>query len=152
MIYALNMADGSVAIMQTVGDATPEDCLAKWHPDEQAKVVSNVEIKLSDIPADRTFRNAWSHDGKQFSVDMVKAVEIHKNKLRVLRAPLMAALDTQFMRALESGDIKAQQDIAVKKQALRDVTAYPAIALAETPEQLKAAIPPVLLESNILVS
>ena len=45
--YAISMQDGSVALMQTVGNVTPEECLAKWLPDSQA-LVSGVPMK-SDV-------------------------------------------------------------------------------------------------------
>ncbi len=94
----------------------------------------------SDIPTDRTFRDAWSDTGSGLvQVDMSKAQEIQKDRLRELRAPKLEALDIAFMKALESGDTKAQADVVAQKQALRDVTNDPALAAATTPEQLKQA-------------
>ena len=98
-------------------------------------------VNDDQIPKDRTFRNAWKHD---LSVDMPKAVEIHKTKLRDLRAPKLVMLDVEFMRAVEAGDTNKQAEIGVKKQALRDITDDPRIAAAKTPEELKAIIPDVL--------
>jgi hypothetical protein len=92
-------------------------------------------------PVDRTFRDAWKRD---LSVDMGKAVEIHKTTLRDLRAPKLAALDVEFIKAVEVGDAKKQKDISDKKQALRDVTSDPRITAAQTPEELKAVIPDAL--------
>jgi len=54
------------------------------------------------------------------NVDKVK--EIHKNKMREVRKPLLESLDVQFMRAVESGDTAKQSEIATKKQELRDCT------------------------------
>jgi hypothetical protein len=98
-------------------------------------------VDSSVIPTDRTFRNAWKAD---LSVDMEKAKEIHRQRLRELRKPILEALDVEFMRALEKGDVAAQASLAAKKQALRDVTADPSIANASTPEELKVAVPSVL--------
>jgi hypothetical protein len=78
-------------------------------------------------------------------VNMHKAREIHKTRLREMRAPLLAELDIQFMRAVETGNTTLQAEIAAKKQALRDVTADSRITEAETPEELKVVIPEVLL-------
>ena len=76
------------------------------------------------------------------TINMAKAREIHKNKMRQYRQPLFAALDLEFQRALESGaDTSA---IVAKKQKLRDVTSDPAIERAKTIEQLKAVWPDVL--------
>lgn len=102
-------------------------------------------VEASDIPADREFRNAWKLDeAKKLAVDMVKAVAIKQDKIRAERAPLLADLDVQFMRATETGDSAKQSEIAAKKQALRDSTKDPAILNATTVEQLKAAKPAAL--------
>lgn len=95
------------------------------------------------IPSDRYFRDAWEyHNG--IKINMVKAAEIHKSKLRALRAPKLVALDIEYQRADEKGNAALKNAIAKQKQALRDVTADPRIATASTPEELKAVIPVVL--------
>lgn len=71
-------------------------------------------------------------------VNMQKATEIKKDMLRAERAPLLADLDVQMMRAIETSDIVKQDEILTKKQALRDITANPALLSATTPEELKA--------------
>lgn len=53
-------------------------------------------------------------------VNIDKAKEIQKNKMRVVRKPLLEKLDVDFVRALELGTDTAS--IAEQKQALRDVT------------------------------
>jgi hypothetical protein len=104
-------------------------------------------VDASEIPADRTFRNAWKCGAGKIEHDMAKCREIQKNRLRELRAPKLAALDVEFMRALEAGDTAKCAEIAAQKQALRDVTKDPAIAVAKTVEELKAAVPAVLRDS-----
>lgn len=78
------------------------------------------------------------------TVDMTKAREIQKEKMRAARGPLLASLDVDFMRALESGDTALQEEIKAKKQALRDATNTPDLNRARTPEQLKTVWPEVL--------
>ena len=56
------------------------------------------------------------------SINITKAKAIKLDALRAERAPLLAALDLAFMRAVEQGDLLAQASIAAEKQALRDVT------------------------------
>jgi len=80
------------------------------------------------------------------TVNMTKAVEIKKDMIRAERDPKLAALDVDFMRAVEAGDTAAQATIAAKKQALRDATDDPAIAAATTPDELKAVVPTALAE------
>ena len=90
------------------------------------------------VPADRTFRGAWQFNGAAVEIDMTKARDIHKDNLRAERAPRLAALDVDYMMALEDADAPAQASIVAVKQALRDVTADARIANAATPDALKA--------------
>ena len=54
------------------------------------------------------------------TVDLAKAKEITKDRLRMKREPLLAAQDVAFQRALETGaDTTA---IVAEKQRLRDIT------------------------------
>ncbi|WP_275272289.1 hypothetical protein [Limnobacter sp. P1] len=71
------------------------------------------------------------------SIDMTKAREIKRDMIRAERAPMLATLDVQFMRAVETGDTAAQQAIAAQKQRLRDATQDPRIDTAQTPDELK---------------
>ena len=71
-----------------------------------------------------------------FGIDMAKAREIHKNKIRVARKPLLEALDIEFQKAQETG--ASTTDIVTKKQALRDAPADSGIAAASDADTLKA--------------
>ena len=53
-------------------------------------------------------------------INLDKAKEIQKDKLREARKPLLEKLDVDFVRALELGGDTAS--IVAQKQALRDVT------------------------------
>jgi hypothetical protein len=75
------------------------------------------------------------------TINLNKAKEIKKDMVRAERAPMLAALDVEFQRALEAGNAGKQAEIAAKKQALRDATAHTSIVNATTVEQLKAANP-----------
>ena len=77
----------------------------------------------------------------KIAVDMTKARDIAKDMVRAERAPLLAQLDVEMIRAIEAGDAAKQAEIAAKKQALRDATKHPELLAAQTPEELKAAIP-----------
>ena len=54
------------------------------------------------------------------TIDIAKAKEITKEKLRADRKPLLEAQDVLFQRALETG--ADTTDIAAEKQRLRDIT------------------------------
>lgn len=98
-------------------------------------------INADQIPTDRTFRNAWKAD---LSVDMGKARDIYRDRLRWLRKPFLEALDIEYQRADETKDEARKAEIVAKKNILRDVTNDPAIEAAATPEELKAVLPDVL--------
>lgn len=100
-------------------------------------------VDESVIPKDRTFRNAWKEELGSVGHDMEKCRELHRQKLRELRAPLLEAADVEFMKALEAG--QPTTAIVAKKQALRDVTRDPRISSASSVDELKAVIPEVLL-------
>jgi hypothetical protein len=75
-------------------------------------------------------------------VNSDKAKAIWKNKWREARKPLLASLDIEFMKAVETADPSKQAEIASKKQALRDVTQTEIIG--NTPEEIKSVWPNIL--------
>ena len=75
------------------------------------------------------------------TINMSKAREIHRDRLRRMRSPKLAALDVAFIRAMETSDTARLAEIAKQKRALRDVTADPRIDAAATAETLSAVIP-----------
>ena len=70
-------------------------------------------------------------------VNMNKAKEIWRDKVRAERNEELAKLDVLYMRALEANDVETQQIIVSKKQALRDAPADSRIDNAASPEDLK---------------
>jgi len=100
------------------------------------------------IPAERTFRGAWeaNADTGVISVDMATAKDIWRDKIRQARVEPLAALDTAYMKALETGADTTQ--IIAEKQALRDAPSLASIDAATTPAELKAIqpIPNVMVE------
>ena len=71
------------------------------------------------------------------NINMTKARDIHREKVRQARNPLLASKDVEFQRALETGADTAA--IVAAKQALRDAPAASVIEAASTPDELKAA-------------
>jgi hypothetical protein len=74
-------------------------------------------------------------------IDMAKAIEIQRNRIRAAREPLLAALDVEFMRAVEMGDQAGQARVAAERQRLRDLTNDPRLTAAQTPAQLALILP-----------
>jgi hypothetical protein len=66
-------------------------------------------------------------------INLDKAKEITKERLRVERAPLLQAQDVAFQRALEAGTDTA--NIVAEKQRLRDITLL--VDFATTTDELK---------------
>jgi hypothetical protein len=55
-------------------------------------------------------------------INVDKAKEIHKDKIRQVRNPLLQEKDVEYMRALEAGDTQKVAEVVATKQALRDAT------------------------------
>lgn len=81
----------------------------------------SIIVDSADLPeADNDFFDAWELNDGVVSVNLDKAKAITKNRLRAERAPLLAAQDVAFQRALETGADTAT--IVAEKQRLRDIT------------------------------
>ena len=78
------------------------------------------------------------------NVNMTKARDIWRDKIRAERKPKLEKLDVDYMRAVEADDATEKAAIATKKQVLRDATSDPAIDAATTPEALKLVRPAAL--------
>lgn len=100
------------------------------------------------IPSERTFRSAWDVDesASAIVVNLEKAKDLWREKIRYYRKDQLAALDTAYIRALETG--ADTTSIIAQKQALRDAPALASIDAATTTDELKAIqpIPNVTLE------
>jgi len=107
--------------------------------------IGGITVNAADfeLPLERTFRESWSFSDNPEAgvvvVDMDLAKDIWRDKIREKRKPELEALDTQFMKAMETG--ADTTEIVAKKQALRDAPAHPDIDAATTPEELKAVQP-----------
>lgn len=148
---AIIAADDTVLIMAFVTDdkhgVTNEPTIENIQAEINKMQVQLDAVKLplkswevidhEDIPTDRTYRNAWHRPNGKIETHMGKARELHKDLLRELRAPKLAALDIEYQRADENGDNAKKAAIALQKKALRDITSDPRIAAATNPEQLK---------------
>ena len=100
---------------------------------------NQIDASTATVPSDRHFRGAWSLDGTVITEDITAAKVIFKDKIREVRAPLLAAEDVVYMKALEADDSSAKSASVTKKAALRDAPAASAIDSADTIAKLKAA-------------
>ena len=69
-------------------------------------------------------------------VDMAKARELHKTRIRDARGSKLQELDVEYQKAQEAGSDTST--IVSKKQALRDAPADSAIASASDTDDLKS--------------
>lgn len=121
--------------------------------------VPHVQCDESEIPSDRTFRNAWKLDvtkgpedfpGKPIKCDMAKAVALAKDKVREVRNPKLAALDVEYQRADESNDNAGKAAVVAKKNQLRDAPADARLVAASDHDGLKAAMEAVIADVEAL--
>jgi hypothetical protein len=146
MLYALARTDGGVSLMVTTVDQDPQDEINKWSNAEKDLIVKVIKIDKSQVPLFRRYRDAWTWNGSKVVHDMPRARNILRRDMRIVREPLLQALDRDYMRADEAGNTELKQQIAAKKQALRDVTNDPAIEAAATAEDLMNVWPDILGE------
>ena len=100
---------------------------------------NQIDASSATVPSDRHFRGAWSLSGSVISEDMDAAKVIFKDKIREVRAPLLAAEDVTYMKAIEADDSSAKTASATAKTALRNAPAASAITNAADIAALKAA-------------
>lgn len=121
--------DGGVAMCIPTGELPLETVLAKdVPPNSGARIIERSDIST----VQHALFNALEMPDTEIVINMDKAVEITKTRLRFEREPLLVALDVQFQRALENGEDTTA--IVTEKQRLRDITTVPTVDM--TAEQL----------------
>jgi hypothetical protein len=124
---------GGVSVCIPTGEISIEAVKEKDTP--KGSIIMNV----SDLPQANDFFDAYELADGVVTVSLPKAKELTKNRLRIERAPLLAAQDVAFQRALESGaDTTA---IVAEKQRLRDITGLvDAVTTLEGLRAIKAGV------------
>lgn len=136
--YLLVFTDGSVAYNETKAGKEPTEFLKLQ---AELGAFEAIPFRYEDLPDEHRahYRSAWTYKGGKIVINMERAKEAHRNRIRAARKALLAALDVQFMRALEAGqDTKA---ITEEKTRLRNATDDPRIDAAQTIDELKAVWP-----------
>jgi hypothetical protein len=143
MRYAIEMNDGSVAIMETFGDIDPAKEVKRWPAGESAKVVSINEIDESRMPASRELRNAWEFVEGVVRHNMTRAADMQMDSIRQVRNARLSALDKEVLAALGKNDLTAIAEIEAQKEILRDIpqTYADTFSSAKTIDDLKAIWP-----------
>ena len=109
--------NGNVTTCFPTGEVPIEQVLEKDVP-------KNVDAKIvnyEDLPYEHDcFFNAWELVNGNVIVNLQKAKEITKTRLREQRKPLLEVQDVAFQRALETN--QDTSEIVKEKQRLRDIT------------------------------
>ena len=129
-------------------DADPNyNCLRIESPNAQGKFLATLPpsatdtrlIDDSEIPADRTFRNAWITSNGKIEHDIAKCKELAHNMRRERRAAELAPLDDIIVKQIPGNNL---QQVEAQRQAVRDKYAamQTAIDAAQDVAAIKAAI------------
>jgi hypothetical protein len=107
--------NGGISVCTPTGELDIQFVKAKDTPEH------SIIIEDSELPhADNDFFDAWELRDGAVSVNLTKAKELTKTRLRTERAPLLAVQDVLFQRAQESNaDTTA---IVTEKIRLRNIT------------------------------
>ena len=120
--------NGNVSVCAPTGELPIEAVLAKDCPNHA------IIVDSSELPeVDNDFFNSWELIDGVVSVNLDKVKAQTKDRLRAERAPLLAAQDVAFQRALEEG--KDTSAIVAEKQRLRDITSL--VDTCKTTEELR---------------
>lgn len=137
--------NGNMVVVTPVStEITVDEIAAKDVPAGKSYTI----LEDAQVPTDRSFRDAWALSDGSIQVDMTKAKDLMRDKIREVRKNLLAAEDVTFMRAVETADADAQAASAARKQALRDAPLASAISNASNVTALKAAWDTSLLGAN----
>jgi hypothetical protein len=131
-------ADGGVSVLNPAPNGRREnesdsDWLARIIAKDVPQDATGVRIvDESEIPTDRTFRNAWKADGESLVTDMARAREIHMARIRDARNKELSRLDIEQLKG---------NDVSTRKQELRDLPNTFDLFGASTADALKALWP-----------
>ena len=107
--------NGGVSVCYPTDELDIEAVKAKDTP-EHSIIVDHDTLPNDD----NDFFDAWELNNGIVSVNIDKAKNITKNRLRAEREPLLQAQDVIFMRNLEAGVDNSA--VVAEKQRLRDIT------------------------------
>ena len=140
-VIVVKNTDGSCQIIHPTAEAlqvmTMEEIAAK---DITTGLTFRI-CNLADLPADRSFREAWTdvNPTTTVDVDMVKAKSIHMDKIREARDEKLRQLDIETMKGV---------DVQAAKQLLRDLPQNTDLSGATTVEELNAIWPSEISQYN----
>lgn len=141
-MIAISFTDGRpVALMHVVDKSASKD-------DIEATIVKagfgdNAgwrEVKVDDIPTDRTFRNAWIDQGTKIDIEIQQARLVAHGIRRKMREAEMVPLDQQIV--IKINDPTEVASTEARRQELRDKYAVMQVSIdgAQTAGELIGAL------------
>jgi len=109
--------NGSVSICFPTGELSIQEVKAKDIPNN----IESYIVQYDSLPiSNNDFFDAWEQNKGVITINISKAKEITKKRLRVEREPYLLAQDVAFQRALETG--ADTSEIVAEKNRLRNIT------------------------------
>jgi hypothetical protein len=139
--------DGGLSVVIPYASRSIAEVIARDVPKDATGVTMH---DVSEIPSDRSFRDAWQqHPTQVVSVDMSKARAIHLTRLRAARNAKLNAMDaanTSVLKRVAAGSATDSErqtvaELELQKQILRDSPAGLDLSRATTVDELKAIWP-----------
>jgi hypothetical protein len=123
-LIILKRHDGGLELSYPTNDDYIENIVQDY---EDRNLFTEIKvIHRSDLdPNIYEFQEAFNFTNGNFEFVPERMKKIWYDKFRAARKPILEKLDVEYIKALEAGDIQKQQDIAAKKQQLRDITTLP---------------------------
>lgn len=109
--------NGGVAICTPTGEIPIEAVMEKDVPKNSgARIVNSENLPSQDFD----FFDAWEMNETSITINLAKAKELTKERLRYERLPLLQAQDILYMKSLEQGQDTTA--IVAEKNRLRNIT------------------------------
>lgn len=148
---AITTVDGKLIIMSFVTKDYVSEGIINWEREASDENINAEILKAgidsaswriieeSEIPTDRSFRDAWTDVNDVLTHDMAKVREIHLARLRIQRNALLEEKDKDWMRAMGQNNTTEAETVEAERQALRDFpeTIASSLASATTVEEVK---------------
>jgi hypothetical protein len=121
---AIKRADGGVGIMSVKAEHVSEAIrkYSELHSGTDFAYVSHREVQPSEIPTDRTFRDAWIDDGV-LKHDTAKVKKIHKKRIEDEIEKEMIKQDKKASKADDDNDAVAKKAAKDERKRLRALSA-----------------------------
>lgn len=147
-VIAYRNKDGGISIINPGIKSTTSDGKVYFPIEDSIKFipkgVESIIIDSSALP-DYYFKDVWTIEGNCVVVDMVKAKELHLNKIRRARAKKFVEMGFPYKLYPSLEEAVIPQNVRDELQALRDIPQTINLS-AGTPEELKAIWPESLIK------